>query len=166
MNNQIFKIAITGHRPDKLGNDYDLVSPLVDRIRKNIVKILLEKKSLGYDLKLITGMALGIDTLFAKIAIAGNIPFIAAVPFKGQERLWPQKSQIRYLRMLELAEKVIYVSPGGYEANKMQIRNEWMVKECDLLIAVWNGTPGGTANCVRFAQQVDKPILYINPYRL
>lgn len=26
------KIAITGHRPNKLGNDYDLTSPLVERI--------------------------------------------------------------------------------------------------------------------------------------
>lgn len=26
------KVAITGHRPNKLGNDYDLTSPLIDQI--------------------------------------------------------------------------------------------------------------------------------------
>lgn len=29
------KIAITGHRPNKLNNDYDLTSPLIRRIKRS-----------------------------------------------------------------------------------------------------------------------------------
>ena len=65
------KIAITGHRPNKLGNDYNLVSPLIERIDMAICAILLKQDELYPigSIELITGMALGIDTLFAKIAI-------------------------------------------------------------------------------------------------
>ena len=47
------------------------------------------------------------------------------------------------------------VSPGEYAAFKMQVRNEWMVDQLnpatDLLLAAWDGSPGGTGNCVKYA---------------
>ena len=46
---------------------------------------------------------------------------------------------------------------------KMQTRNEWMVNHCDKLIAVWNGSDGGTGNCVNYAKSINKEIIYINP---
>jgi uncharacterized phage-like protein YoqJ len=50
-----------------------------------------------------------------------------------------------------------------YSAAKMQIRNEYMVNACDKLIAVWDHTPGGTENCVKYAQSINKDIIYIDP---
>jgi uncharacterized phage-like protein YoqJ len=58
------------------------------------------------------------------------------------------------------------VTDAPYRAELMQIRNEWMVDRCDLLIAVWNGTPGGTANCVAYAKKEGCPIDYIDPSRI
>lgn len=57
------RIAFTGHRPNKLWNDYDLKSKEVLKIRARILEVL----GCIYDqskepLMLITGMALGIDT--------------------------------------------------------------------------------------------------------
>jgi uncharacterized phage-like protein YoqJ len=45
------------------------------------------------------------------------------------------------------------VSPGGFTSYAMQIRNEWMVDHCDLLVALWDGSPGGTGNCIRYAKR-------------
>ena len=154
-------IAITGHRPNKFGNDYDLTSPLILNIRKELVNI-------WYDLKpeyMISGMALGIDTLWAQIAIEAGEPYklIAAVPFKGQEKMWPKKSQDEYFRLLNKAHEIVYVSEPGYAAWKMQKRNEWMVDNCDKLIAVWDESEGGTANCVKYAKKKEKEIIHINP---
>jgi len=43
----------------------------------------------------------------------------------------------------------------------------WLVDSCNLLIAVWNGTPpakpGGTGDVVAMAQQVGRPIIHIHP---
>lgn len=38
-----------------------------------------------------------------------------------------------------------------------------MVDRCDRLIAVWDGSNGGTGNCVKYAKEVGKPIVVINP---
>lgn len=154
------KIAITGHRPHRLGNDYELTSQLILNIKKEIIKII----DIYHTDKLISGVALGIDTLFALIAIEKEIPFIAAIPFEGQERKWPKSSQDKYNSIINhpLCDKHI-VSEGGYAAWKMQKRNEWMVDNADLLICVWNGEAGGTSNCVKYAKSKNKEMIRINP---
>lgn len=153
------KIAISGHRPNKLGNDYELKSELMYDISAAIEDIIHTYNPT----KLITGMALGIDTLFARIAIANEIPFIAAIPFVGQEKMWPQKSRTEYFRLINhpLCEKVL-LSTDSYSPKAMQDRNKWMVDHADMLIAVWDGTLGGTNNCVQYAIS-KKPIIRINP---
>jgi uncharacterized phage-like protein YoqJ len=153
------KIAITGHRPNKLGNDYDLISGLIMRIRNRLHEIVNEQKPTF----MISGMALGIDTLWAELAIELDIPLIAAVPFEGQEVVWPNKSKARYRTIIESAHKVINVSNQiGYKPEYMQLRNKWMVDNCDILIAVWDGSSGGTCNCIQYAKD-KKKIIYIDP---
>ncbi len=154
------KIAITGHRPHKLENDYDLKSTLINNIKQNIIDFLKDKE----DLTLISGMALGIDTLFAKIAVELNIPFIAAIPFINQDKVWIQKSKDLYNNLLNEALEVVNVSGKDfYNPSYMDMRNKWMVDNCDILIAVWDGTSGGTGNCVKYAVSKNKIIYYIDP---
>jgi uncharacterized phage-like protein YoqJ len=154
------KIAITGHRPNKLGNDYELKSPLIQWIKMEILKILDREKP---D-ELITGMALGIDTLFALIGIERGLKITAAIPCDDQERMWPVASKQMYYMILNnpLVTKVV-VSPGPYAAWKMQTRNEWMVDYGDKLISVWDGTKGGTFNCITYATMRKKEIIRIDP---
>jgi uncharacterized phage-like protein YoqJ len=45
----------------------------------------------------------------------------------------------------------------------MQKRNEWMVDHADAVIAVWDGSPSGTANCIGYARKKRRPILVIDP---
>lgn len=167
------KIAITGHRPNKLDNDYDLNSSLIQKIKYKIYSVLIDKKVLsdhklmycgdGKD-ALITGMALGIDTLFAKIAVNNGIPFIAAIPDQSQSNRWSKKSKLVYYDLLKKASKIVNVSGEIlFKMEHLQQRNEWMVDNCDLLIAVWDGTPGGTANCVEYAKEKNREIVYIDP---
>ena len=151
-------VAFTGHRPDKLGG-YVLPNPTYTYVCQQIEKTLLEIKP---D-KVISGMALGIDQWAANIAYRLGIPFLAAIPFDGQEKAWPQHSQKVFQRLLKKASEVVIVSPGGYSPAKMQVRNEWMVDNCNKLIAVWDGTQGGTGNCVNYAKSKNSDIIYINP---
>lgn len=158
------KIAITGHRSNKLGGDYDLKSGLMMSIRAKIIETIMNPLPNPDELTLISGMALGIDTLFAKIAIGLNIPLIAAIPCNEQDRTWPQRSREIYHNLLDYNKIQIYhVTGREYSHACMQKRNEWVVDNCDKLIAVWDGTPGGTANCVKYAQSVGKEIIFINP---
>jgi uncharacterized phage-like protein YoqJ len=72
-------------------------------------------------------MALGCDIAFAKASLNLDSPFIAAVPFAGQESMWPPETRREYNNLLARAITVHVVTPGGYSAAKMQARNDWMV---------------------------------------
>ena len=45
----------------------------------------------------------------------------------------------------------------------MNLRNKYMVDNSDLLLAVWNGKKGGTANTVKYARKKEKEVVIINP---
>ncbi len=138
-------LAATGHRPDKLGGYTARAADRLEQVALNYLR-------LNRPDRVISGMALGWDQAWASAAICLDLPFDAAVPFDGQERAWPAESRARYRTLLALADRVVVVCPGGYAASKMQMRNEWMVDNCTALVALWDGSPGGTANCVRYAE--------------
>lgn len=141
--------AATGHRPDKLGGYGSLAESRLRRLAKTF---LLEDRP---D-RVIGGMALGWDMAWIEAAIGLGIPCTAAVPFLGQELQWPRQSQVRYQGILEQCDEVFIVSQGIYSPYKMQLRNEWMVDESTKLVSLWNGSSGGTANCVQYAEEVGR----------
>jgi uncharacterized phage-like protein YoqJ len=150
-------VAFTGHRPNKLGG-YKLPNPTYNFICQQIEAELLKLKPTSA----ISGMALGIDQWAAFICYKLKIPFVAAVPFKGQEQAWTTASQKTYHQLLKKANEQVIVCEGSYSAQKMQMRNQWMVDRCDILMAAFDGTNGGTANCINYAKSINKKIIYIN----
>lgn len=165
------RIAATGHRPSKLGNDYTYTSPLSIKIMMGMTDILmpLKAKSLADDieLKIISGMALGVDTMWAMVGMSLLIPVIAAIPDMAQADRWPPTSQSKYYRILDKCHEVVNVSKSSvFKMEHLQQRNIWMVDNCDLLVAVYNGDQsGGTYNCIQYAKQKigESRIITINP---
>jgi len=137
-------IAGTGHRPKRLGG----YSPAARGRLVHVAGIALDQLQAT---RTISGMALGWDTALALASLARGIPLVAMVPFAGQEELWPVESQRLFHWVLERAAAVELISGGSYSAYKMQIRNKAMVDACDTLAACWDGSPGGTANCIEYA---------------
>lgn len=157
------RIAITGHRPNKLWNDYDLTSPGMQSIKATLERAIAK----FCPTLMISGMALGIDTLWAELAIENRIPLLACTPCWGQERKWPERSQDRFNKIINTqGVELMYTHRGYYNQECMQKRNVYMVDNCDMLLAVWDGTIGGTANCVHYARSVDKKGWIINPHTL
>lgn len=145
-------IAGTGHRPNKLGGySNDAFNNLVQIAQKQLLILKPEY--------VISGMALGWDQALAMASNLSSIEFDAYIPFSGQANAWPYPSQKRYEWLLNRARNKIYICEPGYAAWKMQKRNEAMVDACDTILAMYNGTSGGTANCIRYAQQQNKTII-------
>ena len=142
-------VAATGHRPKSLKTGYDL-APLIAIARPWLANRRPEA--------VISGMALGWDQAVAIAAIDLGIPVHAYVPFVGQADAWPRHSIEAYTKLLQKCATRRIVSPGGYEPWKMQTRNEAMVDDCDMVLALWNGEKGGTGNCVKYAGKVGKPV--------
>jgi uncharacterized phage-like protein YoqJ len=103
-------------------------------------------------------MALGWDQALAQAALDLQVPLIAAVPFEDQWTRWPEAARKRYFKLLEQAFAVEYVCQPGYAVWKLHKRNHWMVDHCDLLLALFNGSPGGTASCIMYGRKVRRPI--------
>lgn len=145
-------LAATGHRPEKLGGYTP--NPMQTRLRG---RLLTELVRLAPE-EGISGMALGWDQWFAEACTDLGIPWTAAVPFEGQEAIWPRAAQDSYRLLLRAAKRIVVVSPGEYEDWKMDVRNHWMVDQSTHLLACWNGTQGGTAKTFRYAESKGRSI--------
>jgi uncharacterized phage-like protein YoqJ len=158
-------IGITGHRPDKLGG-YDDAKNRYFVIKEALFNLFVEYKP---DL-VVVGMALGVDQWAAEAAIMLEKPVMALIPCAGQERIWPTSSQVRYRTLLKeilsKGGKVIQLSNEPYRPDLMLKRNGEIVKLSDLIIAVWNGSAGGTANCVTQAKHMKKHVVILHPHTL
>ena len=153
-------MACTGHRPHKLNGEYDYDGPCSEYLIGEITRILIEEKP---DMA-VSGMAIGADTLYALVCLELGIPLLAAIPFIGQEKRWPAKSQRLYNKILSnsLTTKKI-ISEGGYSVEKMHIRDNFMVDETSKILAIYDGTKGGTHHTVQYAIKKNKDIIYISP---
>ncbi len=144
-------LGITGHRPASPGmGGYNIPNPTYEKIYKALTEKI---KELNPE-KIISGMALGTDQWAACVAIDLGIPFIAAVPFEGQDSQWPTESRQKFRELLSQAIEVVVVSPGSYAPEKMHLRDRWIVDNSDQLLGVWNGfRQGGTFGTLRYAEK-------------
>lgn len=158
------KVAVTGHRPHKLWG-YDLEHPNYVELREILASQLIQLCATST----VTGMALGVDTVFALAVLdlkKGVMPYLnleCAIPCVGHSSKWFGESVRQYKEILSQADNVTLVSDRQYTPDCMQKRNEYMVDSSDVLIAIWDGTSGGTANCVRYAKSKGMHIVQINP---
>lgn len=144
-------VAGTGHRPDKLGG-YD--GSVFAELTALAERWLRQHPSC---FTVISGMALGWDQALATAAGKLGLELVAVVPFRGQESRWPQASRDRFEFLLAISSRVVYVCES-FSKTAFQERNEWMVDNCHRVLALWDGSSGGTGNCVRYAKKVRRPI--------
>ena len=157
------KVMVTGHRPSKIGGD-SKDNPVRAKIIQKIKFLINELNDLA-PIEGITGMAIGVDQDFAEICMDLDIPFLAYIPFVGQENNWPVPVKAEYQNILERSEDIIVVNEGGYTPKKMMERNVKMLEDCDIIIAVWDGEEsGGTYHTVNENRKsFQKPMIHIKP---
>lgn len=156
-------LGVTGHRPDKFGVPHECDN-LTDY--PFFVNAMLKFKRLVEWYKpdlVITGMALGFDQWVAMACPALGVPYAAYVPFKGQESKWPEQAQKVYRELLACAAYEEVISDGGYAVWKMHARNKAIVDDCTYLGGAYDGSPGGTEQCVRYAIRTDRELTILDP---
>lgn len=167
------RVAFTGHRPNKLGG-YDHINPIfAERTIACLTKLQAEEPiTVAYN-----GLALGYDQLALTICLNMGIPVIGCIPILGQDSRWPIKSRTHYQKLLTQVETVkiyeeIYSDTEYWRAKRargtsfyhlMQIRNEYMVDNADVVIGCWDGTTGGTYNCLMYAKNLGKRRINVYP---
>lgn len=141
--------CVTGHRPKRLGG-------YSKRIKEKLLEVALDqiKSFIKEDETVLTGMALGWDTAIAMACMITNTSFTAVVPFKGQEKLWPNADIEAYNYLLDKASKVEILSNAAYSPHLMFNRDKWMVDRSDAIISLFDGECyGGTYETLRYAKK-------------
>ncbi len=144
-NNQ-FKVAFTGHRHLKY---VDVESSLI-KLHSNFPGAMW-----------ITGGAYGLDSHAARFALDNSIHLWLVLPFPAKILCarWPSGDARELLfQSVKECTKLSVVSPV-FSMASYQRRNEFMVDAADVLAAFFDGSPSGTANCVRYASKVGKKVV-------
>lgn len=152
------RCCFTGHRPEKLKlSEQKLAAQLEMEIKRAIAS--------GFT-TYITGMAKGVDLIAAEIVLRlrerdDRLKLICALPHPGFGQHWGGGWTERFQRVLAQADLSRTICPNFSRAS-YQTRNEWMVRHSALVIAVFNGEPGGTKNTLDFAQRSNVPCVVID----
>ncbi|WP_064976588.1 SLOG family protein [Alistipes provencensis] len=115
----------------------------------------------------LSGMAVGFDLAAAEAVLElrdrmPGIRLVAAVPFRGQEVRFPQSDRECYGRVLAAADAVEVLSPV-YHRGCYAVRNDFLVDNARVLVAWYDGSPGGTHYTVRRALRRGLEVLDLHP---
>ena len=159
--------AFTGHRPQKLKYFYDENASEYLKLKETLRGVIEKKIEEGID-TFFTGMALGVDMLAAEAVLEvkkthSDITLIAVIPCVGQENKWSEENRKKYASLVLRCDSVVTISER-YNRACMHIRNRYLVDRADSMIAVWDGSPGGTGGTVALAEKRGIPITVIDPW--
>jgi uncharacterized phage-like protein YoqJ len=146
--------CFTGHRAAKLPWRFDERDPRCTLLK---IKIADAAEAVHFSgvRHFICGMANGCDLYFCEAVIAlrtekSDITLEAAIPYAGQADSWPPELRDRYRRLLAACDFETLIC-RSYTPDCMQRRNHYMVDSSSVLIAAYDGKPGGTMNTMLYA---------------
>lgn len=155
----LYTLSVTGYSPDKLYG-YNLKNRRWAKLFKLFQKIIIERRAT----KAITGMLLGVDTVFAMAVLNLRdrkrypIQLCCAIPCYNMTDPWISNVDVRrYNQILNCANEVEYVTKGIYTPRCFFKRDQYMINNCDELLAVWDGIHG-LPRRIKYAQYKQKPI--------
>lgn len=154
MMNRETTCCFTGHRIEKLPWRNNEKDPACLALKRKLYDTLSALYGAGYR-HFICGMATGSDIYFGEAVVAlreerPDVTLEAAVPFEGQAARWPSELRRRYFRLAEECDRLT-VLRSSYTPDCMMERNRYMVDRSSVLLAVYNGTAGGTRNTMLYA---------------
>lgn len=153
--------CFTGHRPEKLAERQEII---ITALRKAILDAIND----GYT-NFITGMAYGVDIWAAEIILSlkssYDLKLICAIPHPHFENICNAFWKEKYYQVLTQADEVNYILPH-YTSYCLRKRNNWMVEHSSLIIAVYNGSKGGTKNTIDYAIKNNIKVINALNYQL
>ena len=158
--------CFTGHRPEKLpwgNNEADRRCFLLKRKIRDAVEAAYGEGIRHF----ICGMARGCDFYFAEEVLAlrkehPDITLEAAIPCAGQSASWAAVHRARWSALVEQCDKKT-VLQEFYTPDCMLRRNRYMVDQSSLVIAVYDGSSGGTRRTLEYALLQKIPFVDIDP---
>ncbi len=159
--------CFTGHRPQSLPWGFDEEDERCVKMKEQLRGEIVKAIENGYT-TFISGMALGFDIIAAEMVLElkgkyPNIKLIGALPCKTQDKFWKEKDKQRYRKVLGKLDDIRCIY-NNYNGKKCMIeRNHYMVNNSSLVIALFNGTKGGTKTTINYAKKQGLKIVTLVP---
>ena len=148
---------VTGHRPQGLNQTQRAYI-------KAVLPAIVEELVKDYRVDtLLSGMAQGIDLIWAGIARQSSLRLEAYIPFPDQTKGWDAE-WVSYREELMGSASFIHQASNSYATWAFHKRNDMMLDNCDVVVAVWDPRRrgGGTASVVRKARERGKPLVVVD----
>ncbi|EJW92732.1 protein belonging to Uncharacterized protein family UPF0398, partial [gut metagenome] len=148
--------CFTGHRPVKLPWGLNEEDKRCVALKEELSHRLIGIYESGYR-HFICGMAIGCDMYFAEAVLSlreihSDVSLEAAIPCGTQPDKWAKNQCLRYNSILDACDSV-KVLQVDYTPDCMMKRNRYMVDNSSLLLACFDGKPGGTMNTILYAKR-------------
>ena len=134
------RCAFTGYRPQKMPFGFNESDPRCIDFKRRVKDTIQALYDMGYR-HFISGGALGMD-MFAAEAVL--------------------ELRARHDRLFAQAD-ITTATGHAYTRSAMFRRNHYLLDNADLLLAAYDGQPGGTAMTCELARRYDVPIMKIKP---
>ena len=156
--------CFTGHRPMKLPWGMNEDDPRCLMLKAELAARLEGLYALGFR-RFLCGMAIGCDMYFAEAVLAlredhPDVRLEAVIPFGDQPGRWNERQRRRYNSLIDRADRVT-VLQTVYTSDCMMRRNRWMVDRSSVLLACYDGRPGGTMNTILYAERSGLRVILI-----
>ena len=156
--------CFTGHRPMKLPWGMNEADERCLALKAELAARLEGIYECGYR-HFICGMAIGCDMFFAEAVIElrrlhPDIVLEAAIPCGSQPDRWTLSQRRRYNKLLDECDTV-NVLQIGYTPDCMMKRNFYMVDRSSLLLACYDGKPGGTMKTILYNERQGKKTIIV-----
>lgn len=179
MTSHTLHIALTGHRPSKLGG-YNLMTPAYKKLQRDLEAYILFQLDQFETVWCHSGLALGADTVWSKAILAmkdrypNRVFFHAEIPTLSQKDAWFKQSDVDFWNeQVRRADDQTIYDPNfeTYNQNKrkqligkvLNDRNIGMINHADIVLAVYdNKSKGGTKNAIDYALSKNKHIQYVD----
>lgn len=152
------RIGITGHQRLSDPSGWDWVqSEMLALVRKSPRPLVA-----------ISSLAIGADQLFAEIVLQAGGTLEAVIPFEEYEKTFTGDADKASYRSLLTSSSNVEVLPKTHSDEEAYLSaGKRVVDRCELLVAVWDGKPaaglGGTGDVVKYALQIQREVVHLNP---
>lgn len=179
----IYRVGFTGMRAIKDMSD-EQQNLIKEEIQTYLLALAKDANLINEDdiMQVYVGGAIGFDQLAFDAAyelkeyIDFTLELIIAIPFIGYNNNWINgysKYKDIYDRQLSLCKDLVVVDELMDKTDislkaKYQLRNEFIVNNCDTLIAMYSKKylgkkkTSGTLNCIKYAKSINKEIIYVS----
>lgn len=155
--------CFTGYRPEKSPFPFDSGNRDYIEFENRLISAITAALGKGID-TFYCGGARGFDLLSAELLLMfrqnNDFKLIMALPHKDQEKCYPPEWHKRYCDVLAAADEIVYVSEEYYKGCFFE-RNHYMVDRSEMVIAYYDGRPGGTRETLAYAKKAGIEIVNI-----